>query len=61
MSIAVTWIQGVLRVATGSSGSPRVFVDANAAWSREQFPDALAEALRGKDYADMGREGVEAR
>ena len=45
MSIAVTWIQGVLRVATGSSGSPRLFVDSNAAWSREQFPDALAEAL----------------
>jgi len=45
MSIAVTWIQGVLRVATGSSGSPRVFVDANATWSREQFPEALAEAL----------------
>lgn len=45
MAIAVTWIQGVLRVATGSSGSPRVFVDANAAWSREQFPEALAEAL----------------
>jgi len=45
MAIAVTWIQGVLRVAMGSSGSPRVFVDANAAWSREQFPEALGEAL----------------
>jgi hypothetical protein len=45
MAIAVTWIQGVLRVASGSSGSPRVFVDANAGWSREQFPEALADAL----------------
>ena len=53
MSIAVTWIQGVLRVATGSSGSPRVFVDTNAAWSREQFPEALADAL-GKASAPRG-------
>ena len=45
MAIAVTWIQGVLRVATGSSGSPRVAVDQNAAWSREEFPQALADAL----------------
>lgn len=45
MAIAVTWIQGVLRVATGSSGSPRVSVDMNAAWSREEFPQALADAL----------------
>ena len=45
MAIAVTWIQGVLRVATGSSGAPRIFVDANAAWSRDQFPDALADSL----------------
>jgi len=45
MAIAVTWIQGVLRVATGSSGAPRIFTDTGAAWSREQFPEALAEAL----------------
>jgi hypothetical protein len=45
MSIAVTWIQGVLRVGTGSSGSPRVFVDEQAGWSREEFPQALADAL----------------
>jgi len=45
MAIAVTWIQGVLRVAMGSSGSPRVFVDQQAAWSREDFPEALVTAL----------------
>jgi hypothetical protein len=45
MAIAVTWIQGVLRVATGSSGNPRVYVDQQAGWTREQFPQALAEAL----------------
>ena len=45
MSIAVTWIQGVLRVGTGSSGSPRVYVDEQAGWSREEFPQALADAL----------------
>lgn len=32
-------------MASGSSGSPRVSVDANAAWSREQFPEAFADAL----------------
>jgi hypothetical protein len=45
MAIAVTWIQGVLRVGTGSSGSPRVFVDPQAGWSREEFPQALVDAL----------------
>ena len=45
MAIAVTWIQGVLRVGTGSSGSPQVYVDTQAGWSREEFPQALVEAL----------------
>ena len=45
MAIAVTWIQGVLRVGTGSSGSPRVYVDQQAGWSREDFPQALVESL----------------
>jgi hypothetical protein len=45
MAIAVTWIQGVLRVGTGSSGSPRVFVDEQAGWTREDFPQALVESL----------------
>lgn len=45
MAIAVTWIQGVLRVGTGSSGAPRVTVDPQAGWSREEFPQALVEAL----------------
>lgn len=45
MPIAVTWIQGVLRIGTGSSGSPRIRTREDAAYSREDFPVALAEGL----------------
>ena len=45
MAIAVTWIQGVLRVGTGSSGSPRIKTREHADYSREDFPVALAEGL----------------
>lgn len=45
MAIAVSWIQGVLRIGTGSSSSPRIKTRDNADYSREDFPAALAEGL----------------
>ena len=45
MAIAVTWIQGVLRIGTGSSSSPRIRTREDAAYTREDFPVALAEGL----------------
>jgi hypothetical protein len=45
MAIAVTWIQGVLRIGTGSSSSPRIQTREDAAYSREEFPAALAQGL----------------
>jgi len=45
MAIAVTWIQGVLRIGTGSSSAPRIKTRENADYSREDFPAALAEGL----------------
>jgi hypothetical protein len=45
MAIAVTWIQGVLRIGTGSSSSPRIQTREGADYSREDFPAALAEGL----------------
>lgn len=45
MAIAVSWIQGVLRIGTGSSSSPRIQTREDAAYSREDFPAALAQGL----------------
>ena len=45
MAIAVTWIQGVLRIGVGSSSSPRILTREDAAYSRDEFPVQLAEGL----------------
>ena len=46
MPIAVTWIQGVLRVATGSAKSMKVFTVEEADYPREDFPAGLLDALQ---------------